>query len=161
MRKVLVNKCYGGFGFSEEFENHLRAKYPDLFDDELCYIGYGGWFDFRSGLVADEAIEFGLDRASGMHADLCIEMIPDGASYSIHEYDGMEYIQYTFVTLNMSDLRRGLTDEQLDLVSKVNFVQVNDDLAVPPPTVEYIGGEELNEADSWDGDETHRHSWEC
>jgi len=147
MRKILVNNCYGGFGFSEEFETHLRTKYPDLFDDELCYTGDSPWFDFRSGLIADEAIEFGLDKASGRFADLYVEMIPDGASYEIHEYDGRECIQHTFITLNMSDLRRGLTDEQLDLVSKVHFVQVNDDR----PSL----------ADSWDGDETHHQSWGC
>jgi len=148
MKKVLVNRCYGGFGFSEEFQKHLCTKYPDLFDDELNYTGDGGWFDFRSGLIADEAIEFGLDKASGRFANLTIVEIPDGASYEIHEYDGMEHIQHTFISLNMSELVRGIKcPEQLDAISKVNFVQVIDDR----PSL----------ADSWDGDDTHHQSWGC
>lgn len=138
MSKVLVNNCYGGFGFSELFINHMNAKHP-----ELSF----GHSDERTGVFAEEAVAFGLDLASGPFAKLTVEEIPDGVSYDIHEYDGMEHIAHTYVTLNMSDLKRGLSDEQIDLVSKVTFVKVNDDRP--------------NLADSWDGDGTHHLNWGC
>jgi hypothetical protein len=122
MNKVLINKSYGGFSFSETFLDHMKAKHPDLFASSFSP-------DLRTGVFAEEAVAFGLDLASGYLAKLAVEEIPDGASCEIHELDDVEYIQYTYVTLNISDLSRGLSDEQIDLVSKVTFVKVNDDRA--------------------------------
>ncbi len=139
--KVLINRCYGGFGFSEEFENHMKEKYPHLYENTDEFI------DPRVGVYAEEAVAFGLDKASGPFADLYADEIPDGVLYDIHEYDGMEYIQHTYVTLNMSDLRCGLSDEQIDLVSKVTFVRVNDDRTTL--------------ADTLDSDDTHHLNWGC
>ena len=110
--KVLLNKCYGGYGFSKEFVTHLiKNDIVSNFKD-IHYISR------HNPRVIKEAIAFGLDKASGICAELEIREIPDGANYHIHEYDGMECINDMWIEVTTGDLRRGLTTEQLDMVAK-------------------------------------------
>ncbi len=105
--KILINNCYGGYGFSDEFTNHINSLgIPD--DCE--------WRDNQ--IVVEEAIKFGLKKASGYCAELTVEEIPDGAHYSVGEYDGQEWISDTWIEVTLDELRKGLSEEQLDMVSK-------------------------------------------
>lgn len=132
--KVLINDCYGGFGISLEAEllylqkkeisyelleeNFGKGKY--LINGEENYLHLS-----RTDEVLIEVVEeIGSDRASGIHAELSIEEIPDGADYSIHEYDGTEYIDSTWFTFTPEELKNGLSDEQLKLVSQVSCIKV-------------------------------------
>ena len=132
--KILINDCYGGFGISLEAEllylqkkeisyelleeNFGKGKY--LINGEENYLHLS-----RTDEVLIEVVEeIGSDRASGIHAELSIEEIPDGADYSIHEYDGTEYIDSTWFTFTAEELKNGLSDEQLELVSQVSCIKV-------------------------------------
>lgn len=78
--KIVINDCFGGFGFSDEFS----AAYPDV-----VYLG-------RTNEKLIAALEeFGLDKASSEYAELIIADIPDTATdYMILEYDGSETLYY-------------------------------------------------------------------
>lgn len=78
--KIVINDCFGGFGFSDEFS----AACPDT----VC-LG-------RTNEKLIAALEeFGLDKASSKYAELIIADIPDTATdYMILEYDGAETLYY-------------------------------------------------------------------
>lgn len=111
--KVLINSCYGGFGFSESFKR------------ELLSIGFSsedvmeGAYTKRTDLKLIEAVEsFGLKRSQGDYSKLEIVELPDGVKFLISEYDGYETIDSFWIEVSLDELRNGLSDEQLSLVSK-------------------------------------------
>ena len=103
MKKVLINNCYGGFGFSNEFISHIKTLGINVIERDTPE-------------VVEEAIKFGLDKASGCYSELIVEEIPDGAYYCIDEYDGLESISELFITVSYENLKNGLSEEQLNLV---------------------------------------------
>jgi hypothetical protein len=132
--KVLVNDCYGGFGISLEAEllylqkkeisyELLEEKFgvgKYLINGEETYLQLR-----RDDQVLIEVVEeIGSERASGSHAELSISEVPDGADYSIHEYDGTEYIDSTWFNFTAEELKNGLSDEQLKLVSQVSCIKI-------------------------------------
>ncbi len=108
--KILVNRCYGGFSFSDAFTEHIQSltKGQLVNNNEL-------WTRHNPFLV-EEAIKFGLKEASGMCANLNVDEIPDGARYEIGEYDGQEWIAQVWIEATLDELRNGLSEEQLRLV---------------------------------------------
>ncbi len=79
--KVVINRCFGGFGLSKIAESRLT-------------IPEGGWF---GGIARDDpqliqVVEELGRAANGDHADLKIVEIPDGTQYTIEEYDGLEHV---------------------------------------------------------------------
>lgn len=83
--KVVINKCYGGFGLSLLAETQIAdrkgwKKRRDLSDIK------------RHDLDLVVVVEKLGERAGGEFAKLKIVTIPDGVDYTIEEYDGMEYI---------------------------------------------------------------------
>ena len=130
--KVLINSCYGGFSFSEDFINHINS----LTKNQL--VNHYDLFARNNQFLVEEAIKFGLEKASGMCAKLSIVEIPDGLDYYINEYDGYEHIQYTFLTVHPDELVTGLSYERLKLAKQATFISM------------------LNEADYWDGDESNK-----
>lgn len=77
--KIVVNRCFGGFGLSEE-----ACK-------ELGCVDRG--YDIRRDdpkLV--EVVERLGDRANGAFAKLEVVKIPDGVDWFIDDYDGQETI---------------------------------------------------------------------
>lgn len=109
-RKVVVNRCHGGFSLSRAAFLRLRAMgnahalaEPDF--GELYSDGsgprksYGGSFDdhFCSDIPRDdpqliEVVEDMGDAANGMCARLDVTEIPADVSWQIEEYDGLEWI---------------------------------------------------------------------
>jgi hypothetical protein len=83
MKKILINKCYGGFSVSKEVTDYLG----------ISWDGYGFVNLDRDDPDLIEAVEFvGLEKASGELADLSIVSIPDDVEWTIEEYDGIEWI---------------------------------------------------------------------
>jgi len=87
MTRIVVNKCYGGFRLSYEAEKFYKE-----------ITGKGHVIDVpRSDPALLKVIDtFGLEAASGLYSDLCIEELPEGTRYRIEEYDGYE----TIITAN-------------------------------------------------------------
>ena len=93
--KIVINRCYGGFGLSNECSEALGGK---------VVKGSGYWTyyefpnnrrkdDFRTSPELINLIETkGSEWCSGRCAELKVVEIPDDADYTIEEYDGMEWI---------------------------------------------------------------------
>jgi len=109
--KVLINDCWGGFSLSTEFEDHLNSITDQLINNHELAARH-------NVLLVEEAIKFGLDKASGTFSELIVVDIPDGCEYNIHEYDGMESIDNIWIEVSKEDLSNGLSEKQMDMVLK-------------------------------------------
>ena len=112
MCKVVINKCFGGFGLSDEaFEHYLNLKgikygtSPSQFTSFKDSKNY--WKDGNVGVSADYLSDRDIDRddpaliqtveelgekAAGMFSNLRIVEVPDDVKWQIEEYDGNEHI---------------------------------------------------------------------
>lgn len=108
MTKVVINKCYGGFGLSHS----AMLRYAELSGITVYPEKYHGiyyyWLDstkdgktlYDGNIERDDPIlvqvvsEMGK-KANGEFADLRIVEIPDGISWTIDDYDGMETVEET------------------------------------------------------------------
>lgn len=115
MTKVVINRCYGGFGLSEEaFDRLLNAKgvayekgkskygikdSPDYYhaghvgDDEF-YISayeYHSWENRADQDLVRIVEELG-EESWGRFAKLKVVNIPDDVEWNIEEYDGIEWV---------------------------------------------------------------------
>lgn len=81
IRKIVVNRCFGGFGISKKACKHMgldcNASHWDIKRDS-------------SKLVA--AVEALGDDASAQLAELKIVEIPADVEWEIDDYDGMESV---------------------------------------------------------------------
>ena len=82
MRKVVINKCFGGFGLSKEALNLLRQESDSFY-----------WMDDkRTDSLLVEVVEELGERASGEYAKLKVVELPEDVQWSIRERDGNEWI---------------------------------------------------------------------
>lgn len=91
MKKIVINKCYGGFGLSKDAYEFLGIKWD----------GFG--FDFendRENPKLIECVEKLKEKANGNYAKLKIVEIPDDIEYTIEEYDGIEWVAEKHRTWN-------------------------------------------------------------
>lgn len=118
--KVVINKCFGGFGLSHK----AMLRYFELKGWE-CYPVKDNQFDFwtywkvpkeqqdddnyseftvcehdieRSDPVLVQVVEELGEKTNGSFAELAIVEIPDGVSWKICEYDENEHIAETHRT---------------------------------------------------------------
>ena len=86
MRKVVINRCYGGFGLSLFAEEELKKQ----------NIKWSTNNEFRENPELIALIEqYGSEVISGEYSNLKIVEIPDKddlPEYEIDEYDGIEVI---------------------------------------------------------------------
>lgn len=92
MNKVVINKCYGGFGVSKEatqwmIDNGLEEKYYDK--DSGYFYSY---LIPRHHPLLVQAVEKFEDKANGFCAELEVVEI-EGNLYRIDEYDGWEDVK--------------------------------------------------------------------
>ena len=83
--KIVINKCYGGFGLSKEAYEYLGLAW-DGHGYEYRY--YGNRADHK--LV--ECVETLGDIANGQFATLKVVEIPDYVEWEIDEYAGVEEV---------------------------------------------------------------------
>lgn len=108
--KVVINVCHGGFGLSDAaFEKFLDRKgiawekclnkYNDADYYNKGHVGDFDHFLHANYMIEDRSDpdlvavveEMGID-ANGEHAYLKVVEIPDDIEWTIHEYDGMEWV---------------------------------------------------------------------
>jgi hypothetical protein len=78
MKKIVINKCFGGFGLS------------DLALDKL---GINDYYDIpRDDPKLVAVVEELGQEANGQYANLKIVEIPDDAEWQIEAYDGQEHV---------------------------------------------------------------------
>lgn len=108
--KVVLNKCYGGFGLSNKAHERLielGVKYYDSLDDmpknnkELYIVKsdlpvfsrfYSNFDDKenRSNKLLIQVIEELGEEANGRFSNLKIVEIPDNIDWELDDYDGIE-----------------------------------------------------------------------
>jgi hypothetical protein len=106
--KIIINKCYGGFGLSEDAVSmYLKRKglqvyikrhakfnvyytHPDMRHED-CFSEYGVRRD--DPILISLIEEFGSASIGGRHTALEIVEIPDDVvHWSVHEAEGVEWI---------------------------------------------------------------------
>ncbi len=93
--KIVVNKCYGGFGVSEAVYKELGMKWDGYgyLDNEAFGIESNNYLAYRTNEKLISAIEkIGEEKASGDLAELRIVEVPDDIEWEIDEYDGIETV---------------------------------------------------------------------
>lgn len=94
--KVVINVCYGGFGLSKEaLEMYCQEKGidPGKWNDRWGFFEDFSDHDIeRNDPLLVEIVEKLGERSFGRCAELEVVDIPDGVSWYIHEYDGMEHV---------------------------------------------------------------------
>jgi len=112
MKKIVINKCYGGFGISHEAMvkygiakgtpfyielSHSFTSYYTAPKDENGIYPEGSYFSDLDIERDDPYLihvieEMGTEEASARYAKLKIVEIPDDIEWEIEEYDGVEWI---------------------------------------------------------------------
>jgi len=87
MKKIVINRCYGGFSLSEE-ANELYSKYSGKDRKDF----YDRYLERDDPILIRVVEELG-EKANGGCAELYIEELEYGTFYRIDEYDGLESIQ--------------------------------------------------------------------
>lgn len=112
--KVAINRCFGGFGLSDEAFEMLLERKGIAFEKEedpnkgvlfgttyykegMCgnddgYLSYYEFCDKRDDPDLIAVIEEMGAAANGFAADLAIIDIPDDVDWQISEYDGREHV---------------------------------------------------------------------
>ena len=112
--KVVINRCFGGFGLSAEaFEEFLRRKGVE-FDivetdrsfgfsgKDYYYKGFAGvdekmiceydLYENRADPALVSVVEDMGEKANGWAAELKVVDVPDGVEWDVHENDGLEWV---------------------------------------------------------------------
>jgi hypothetical protein len=109
--KVVINRCYGGFGLSDDaIMRYAELKginlvmepsdskimgatfYVDGIKDDEHYFSYYDLSSDRSDPFLIQVVEEMGDKANGWAADLSIVDIPEEVEWTIEEYDGREWV---------------------------------------------------------------------
>ena len=129
--KVLINNCYGGFNFSYEacklwlerknisfIEDYKSEEGPALFtvNGERKYMSHS--MSHEDPTIIQIFEEKGSKFVSGYCSEIILVEVPDGCQYRIEEYDGIEHIDQIWIEVTLDELKNGLSQEQLDMVSK-------------------------------------------
>ena len=89
MRKIVINKCYGGFSLSDEAEQLLFNKATNPLGQKSFSLGRH--VDRSDPLLVEVVEELG-SKSWGDNAQLKVAEIPEDVSWEIIDYDGVEYI---------------------------------------------------------------------
>jgi hypothetical protein len=112
--KVVINRCFGGFGLSEKafelllqkkgirFEKEDDLQYPSLgivnyyhfghLGDSEHYISHYDACRDRSDPDLVAVVEELGEEANSRYAELKVVEIPDSVAWHICEYDGIEHV---------------------------------------------------------------------
>lgn len=104
-RRVLYNKCYGGFSFSKAFVKEFNRRHPE----ETINVYTDDYRDDQDAVALFN--ELGSKASSGKHAKLKSVLVPPGCKYRVSEYDGMETVYV------MPDINKGkILDDLLQML---------------------------------------------
>lgn len=105
--KVLINRCFGGFGFNDKFINHCKES---------------GITEFDRGNPFLIALAESYDGYIGSDcSNLEIVEFVDGLSYSVSEYDGYESLNL-YIKVSKEELINGLPEEKISWLIETNTI---------------------------------------
>ncbi len=92
-RKIVLNRCYGGFGLSKHAKELYKAATKDVIRGKHYYLDQDVSRDdpILIGIIE----ELGLSASGGPHSKLSIIEIPDDVpadGWCVMDYDGMEWV---------------------------------------------------------------------
>ena len=90
MRELVLNKCFGGFGLSHMAKMKILEK-KGIKDFNFYNIS-------RLDKELIETVKELGDKSGDEFAHLKVVEIPDGASFEISDYDGIETAHFGFQT---------------------------------------------------------------
>ena len=93
--KVVINRCFGGFGLSDEAIELYAEKKGIKLGEKLKYGGYEELWEGdipRNDLVLVWVVEHLGEKANGWAAELDIVEIPEDVDWYVEEYDGVEHV---------------------------------------------------------------------
>ena len=135
--KILVNKCYGGYGTSKEAAREWLKRNNAVFtiieDTYHLVVEMDGEKHYMTNIDRADPIlielyeEKGSEFVSGRHAELKLEEIPDDCQYSIGEYDGQEWIEETWINVTIEELKTGLSEDKQALAQHVSCMRLVDE----------------------------------
>ena len=88
--EIILNSCYGGFGFSEEFTEEYMKRTGETNITPLN----SEYLIERTDIVAIEIVKELGELANCSYSELVVAEIPDGSEYYISDYDGIEALYY-------------------------------------------------------------------
>ena len=134
--KVLVNRCYGGYGTSKqaglEWLKRTNTPYTIIEDGYSLVVEIDGEKQYMNHLDRNDPVlieifeEFGSEFTSGPHAELELYEVPDGCEFEIGEYDGKEWMDETWITVTLEELKSGLSEDRLALAQQVSCLRIAD-----------------------------------
>lgn len=90
-KKIVLNRCYGGFGLSNQAHALYKEATKDVERSKNFYIDEDVSRD--DPILIQIIEEMGVSAASGLYSKLEIIEIPDDAGdWTIMEYDGVEWV---------------------------------------------------------------------
>ena len=98
MQKIVVNRCYGGFGLSDLAVKMLAIRKGQDYEDNDQAKATLEYFLPRDDADLVAVVEELGDRANGNYAELKVLSVPDGVEWFVEEYDGMEHVAETHRT---------------------------------------------------------------
>lgn len=114
--EVVINRCFGGFSLSRAAFLKLRAMnnkhalaepdYGEMWDDGSGpRVAFAGGGDFLRDIPRDDPDLIAVVKELGTEADgncatLKVLTIPDGITWEVEEYDGLEKVAETHRTWN-------------------------------------------------------------
>lgn len=100
MQKIVINRCFGGYGISKKAAERLLElgvvvtdeykKFLTGDDEDFCYAVEHSIE--RTDLRLIQVIEELGAEADGRHALLDVVEVPDDVEWQIHNYDGRESV---------------------------------------------------------------------
>lgn len=108
--KLVINSCFGGFFPSEKWLKKLGKTLS-----EMDSIRYEPEYIKAVEDEEDDTTDHGMKHK--------VVEVPDGLTFNIQEYDGIEYVT-THFQVKPEDLLVGLTPEQLCLASKADYIYI-------------------------------------
>lgn len=82
MQKIVINRCFGGFGLSKKLLERAEALGKTLDTHSVA----------RDDPTLVALVEEMGDESGDTYAALAVVEIPDGVAWDIDDYDGMESI---------------------------------------------------------------------
>ena len=84
--KVVINRCFGGFGLTNAALEEYKAR-KGITDENFWYYDSPRDCPVLVAMVKEQG-----DAINGQFSDLKIVEIPDGISWCVEEYDGLEHV---------------------------------------------------------------------
>jgi hypothetical protein len=115
---IMYNGCYGGFHFSNEAIDEYNRRKPANHTRSSEYK-----VSRADPLMVQICKEMG-PRANGQFSDILIKEIPAKFQncYSIHEYDGMEWVSISFGKYQLDCIRLIMSTKNMSNDEKVRMI---------------------------------------